>query len=104
MALNKTFDCADVKIGDTALFYTAQRKRGAPRWRGPALILDIGETGVTVKSQSRTFKVARPFLRKKVEAKDAEDAEPDPLRERSRPVGFGAPVEASGCGDGYGCG
>ena len=59
LAYNKSFTCADVKIGDTALSYKAQSKKCTPRRRGPALILDIDETGAAAKSLSRTFKVAR---------------------------------------------
>ena len=34
-------------------------RRVPSHWRGPAGILDIDKTGVAVKSQIRTFKVAR---------------------------------------------
>ena len=50
-----------------------------PRGRGPALILDVDDTGVAPKIQSQTFKVARFCVRKK-EAKDVADADVDPLR------------------------
>ena len=69
------------------LSYEAQSKEGAPRRRGPALILGIDEAGVTVKFQSQTFKVARFCARKKGEQKDVEDAELDPLRARFRRIG-----------------
>ena len=49
--------------------------------------LDIDGTGVTVKFQSQTFKVALFCVRKKGGEQDAEDAELDPLRERSRRIG-----------------
>ena len=52
LASNKSSTCTDVKIGGTALFYKAQSKKSAPRWRGPALISDTDETGVTAKFQS----------------------------------------------------
>ena len=54
LAFNMSLTCADVELGDTALFCRAQRKKSAPRWRGPAFISDIDETGVTVKFQSQT--------------------------------------------------
>ena len=54
---------------------------------GPKLISNIDETGVMVKFQSQTSKVARFCLQPKVEAEDAEDAESDPMRERLRSVG-----------------
>ena len=78
LAYNKSFVRADLKIASTALPYKAQRKKGALRWRGPALISDIDETGVTAKFQSQTLKVARFCVRKKVEAGDVEDAGFDP--------------------------
>ena len=59
LAHNKSFEYTDVHIGDAALFYMAMIRRGAPRCRGPAKILDIDETGVTVKFRSQTFKVAQ---------------------------------------------
>ena len=51
------------------------------------MIYDIGEAGVTMKSQPQTVNVARFCVRKKVEAEDAEDAELDSLRERFRHIG-----------------
>ena len=41
LAYNKSFTCTDVRIGDAALCYKAQSEKGAPRWSGPALILDL---------------------------------------------------------------
>ena len=38
--------CADVKMGDSAPFYMAANRKSTPRWRGPAKISDIDETGV----------------------------------------------------------
>ena len=55
LALNKSSTCAAVKISDTVLFYNARSKESAPHWRGPALIVDTGEAGVTVKFQSQTL-------------------------------------------------
>ena len=77
LAFDKSFTCADEKIGDAALFYRAQRKKSAPRWTGGALKMDIDETGVA----------ARLGVRKKGAEKDAEGAELDPLRERIRRIG-----------------
>ena len=48
LAYNKSCNRTDVRIGVTALFYKAQKK-SAPRRRAPAVILDIGESSVTVK-------------------------------------------------------
>ena len=58
------------------------------RLRTPALISDTDETGVTAKSQSQTFKVARLCVWGKVEAKDVGDAEVDLMRTRLRSVGL----------------
>ena len=65
-----SFNCTDVKIGDAALFYKGANKKSTSHYRGPAKILDIDETGATVKFQSQTFIVARHCVRKKVEEKD----------------------------------
>ena len=67
LGFNKSITCADVKIGDTVLFYKARRKESAPRRRGPALISDIYDTGATVEFQLQTFKVARFCVREKGE-------------------------------------
>ena len=74
-------------------FYRAASKQGMPRRRGAALILDIDETGVTAKFQSQTSKVARFCVRNGTDAKDAEDAYWDPMRECLRSVvsDFGTP-------------
>ena len=55
LAFNKSFNCADIEIGETVLFYMAQSKKGAPRWRGPVLILGSDGAGVTLKFQSQVF-------------------------------------------------
>ena len=88
LAYNTPFNCAAVKTRDTVLLNKTQDKRSAPRWRGPELIPDIDETGVTVKFQSQTFKVARFCARNKVEATHVEDTEVDPTRTRMRSVGL----------------
>ena len=59
----------DVRIGDTVLFYTATNRKSAPRWRGPATILDVDEAGAATKFQFQTFQVARYCVREKVEGK-----------------------------------
>ena len=51
LAYNKSFSCADEKIGDTALCDKAADRRSAPRWGGPALISDIDVAGARVKFQ-----------------------------------------------------
>ena len=44
-----------MKIGDSVPFYMAVHRKSTPKGRGPAKILDIDGTGVTVKFQSQTF-------------------------------------------------
>ena len=65
LAFNKSSTCADVKLGDAALFHKAQSKEGALRRRGPVLISDIDETDVAMKFQAQISKVARFRVRKK---------------------------------------
>ena len=59
LAYNKSSNCTDVKIGDTLRCYRLREKKSTPRWRGPALVLDIDETGAAVGPQSQTSNVAR---------------------------------------------
>ena len=56
------------------LLYKTPNRKGAARWRGPAKILGIYETGVTAKSQSQYLYLARYCIRKKAEEKDATKA------------------------------
>ena len=51
------------------------------------MILDIGETDVTVKFQSQTFKVARFCVRKTGKEEDVEDAALDTSHARFRRIG-----------------
>ena len=55
--------------------------RGAPK------ILDIDETGVTVKFQSQTLMVARYCARKQVEKKGVEEVEWSPMLSRPKLLG-----------------
>ena len=73
-----SFNCADVRMGDTVLSQKASNRKGAPRSRSPSEILDVGDKGVTAKFQGRTFKVERYGARKKVDAQDAGDVDGDP--------------------------
>ena len=70
LACNKTFDCVDIKVGYSVLFYKAPRKKSNPRRRGPATILDIDESGAVLKFQPQTFEVARYCVRRKLEERD----------------------------------
>ena len=73
LAYNKSFNCADINLGDSVLFYKAQNRKSLPRWRGPAKIPDIHETGATVTCRSQTSKVARYCARKQPKEKDVSD-------------------------------
>ena len=60
---------------DSLLFSSPVNRRGAPRWGGPAKILDIDETRVAVECRSQTCEVARYCVRKKMEQEDVTEAE-----------------------------
>ena len=66
----RSFGFADVKGGDSALFYTTVSRAGAPKWRSPAATLGIDEMDITVKFHGRAFNVERNCARRKVEPKD----------------------------------
>ena len=67
LAYNESFRREDVLIGYAAPFNKAAKKKSTTRWRGPAKILDIDDTGATVKFQSRTFNMARYCVREEAE-------------------------------------
>ena len=75
LAYNEFFMCTDVRIGDTAPYQKSMNRKIALRRRPLVRILDIDETGVAVKFQSRTFEVARFCLRRTVEEKDVGEVE-----------------------------
>ena len=62
---NQTFDSADIAIGDSVIFYKQISRKSTPKWRSAAVILDIDETGVTVKFPSQTHKIARFCVRER---------------------------------------
>ena len=68
LAFNTSFDSVDVGVGDEVLFYKAPPRKSAPRWRGPAKVLFMDDSGATLSFQGLTFKVARHCVRKKVRA------------------------------------
>ena len=67
LAHSKTFDCVDIKVGESGCFYKAPRKKSNPRWRSPAALPDIDESGATLKFQPQSCKVARFCVRRKSE-------------------------------------
>ena len=75
LARNKTFNCAEIDVGDMVLFYKAQSRKSAPRWRGPAKVLEIDDSEVTVSFQSQTFKVARYLLRRRMKDSEIQEGE-----------------------------
>ena len=75
LARKKAFNCAEADIGDMELFYKAQNRKGLPRWRGPAKVIGMDESGVTVTFQSQTFKVARYCVRRRPKDSDLQGGE-----------------------------
>ena len=57
LVFNETASCTDGEIGHVEIEIEASNREGAPRWRGPAKIPEIDDTGVTVELQSRTSKI-----------------------------------------------
>ena len=75
LARKKAFNCAEADIGDMELFYKAQNRKGLPRWRGPAKVIGMDESGVTVTFQSQTFKVARYCVPRRPKDSDLQGGE-----------------------------
>ena len=46
---NQHFEIAATAVGDSAILYKQIGPKGIPVWRGPAIILDIDDTGTTAK-------------------------------------------------------
>ena len=95
LARHEPFDCADVKLPVSALFLTVSFRESAPRLRGPAMILDIGDAGRPAKPQCPLIKVARYSAMRKAGAKDAGEADRSPASESSAALD-GMPSAASG--------
>ena len=70
LAPTKSCNRADVASEDPALSCNAVNRKKAPRRRGPAKVVYLGETGVTVEFGSRTSKAARYCVRKEMEEED----------------------------------
>ena len=58
-------------IGEFSAFFKSANRKSAPRWRGPAMILDIDDAGAQAAFQGQTLKVARYCVRRKVDTRDA---------------------------------
>ena len=63
LAPKNSFDSVGVQVGDEVLFYKAPSRKSAPRWRGPARVLLLDESGATLSFQGQTFKAARRCMR-----------------------------------------
>ena len=63
LAYKRTSNCADIKIGGSALSYNSGDRTGAPQWGGSACIQDIDETGASARYPGQTFEVARYRVR-----------------------------------------
>ena len=51
LAFNNSIDSADVEVGDEVLFYKAPPRKSAPRWRGPAKVILMDDSGATLSFQ-----------------------------------------------------
>ena len=77
---------AQVPVGARSVLLLPQKlvsRKSASKWRGPAAVLDIGETGVTGKFLGKPSKLARHCVRKRVGPKAAGDADSNPVSARS---------------------
>ena len=62
----QTFGGADVTIGDSTIPCKQMSIESTPKWRAPAVIFGIGETGAAAKFQSQTSKIARYCARERI--------------------------------------
>ena len=83
LAYNRSANCADVKVGSSAVFFKAANLKSAPRSRGRDVSPDTDGAGATMKFQSQTFKVARQNARREVDTEDARGVDGDPASECS---------------------
>ena len=76
---------ADVRVGDSAQLHKSASRESAPKWRGPAAVLDISEVpglnamgGFTAKFQSRTFKVVCYSVSERIDPREVSLVDGDP--------------------------
>ena len=81
LSLNRSFDCADVEVGEPAPFYKAVTRNSAPRRRDLAAILEIDGAGAAVQIQSRTSTATRRRVRRQVGPEDVGTANWNPASE-----------------------
>ena len=78
LARNNTGSCAEIDVGDMALVYKERNRKISPRRKGPAEVLEIDETGVTVSCRSRNFEVARYCVRQRMKESEVAEGEEFP--------------------------
>ena len=66
LAHSKSFYFTDGAAGGPVLFPKTQNRKSFPRMRGPAKILDIGETGGTATFRSQTSEIFRYCARERL--------------------------------------
>ena len=83
LAQNQPFGCTCVEVGASVLFYRVASRTSALQRRRPTVILDPDVTGVSVKFQGQTFKVAHYCMRRRVDPKGVGGGEWRPASDRS---------------------
>ena len=68
---------------ETRFSYNLVGLEGAPKWCGPAVILEVDKTGVALESLWQTFKVARCRVRNRVGAREGGEEEWNPASDRA---------------------
>ena len=74
LACNQTFQCTEVGVGNSVVFYKRIGRKSAPKWRGH--LGTIG-SGVAVRFESQTFKVAGSCVPKRQEPQGVASVDPD---------------------------
>ena len=92
LAYIKSFNRADVGIGDSVLLHRAANRKSTPLRSDPALIPDTDKTGATVKLQGQTCTVARYCVHKRIEEKDVSETDGNLVSGTLDPRG-GGPME-----------
>ena len=83
LARRTPLGCPEVSAGRSAFFYKPAGRSSAPRWCGPAAVVDIDELGVTVKFRRQALGVAKFCGRKRMDPKNAGDVEWNSSSKRS---------------------
>ena len=83
---NKPLSRVVIAVGDSVIPHKQINRKSTPKRRGPTTILDIDETGATVKFRSRTSKIARCCVRKRVSSPPATAIGPRDVVEPATPI------------------